>query len=327
MKKIIIIICLLLTVTIIGMQKTQFPQTDISNGIIKARLYLPDPRQGYYRGTRFDWAGVISSLEYKGHNYFGQWFEKYSPTIHDAIMGPVDSFTPAGYSEALPGGTFLKIGVGILSKPDDTPYGFSKNYDIVNTGEWKIKTRPDNVRFVHILNDKEYSYEYEKEVQLLKDKPVLVLTHRLTNRGKRPIETDVYNHNFFMINNQPTGPGFTVEFPFNLTGEFRNGADIAEIHNNMIILRRELARGETIYCGKLEGFSDSNKDYDIKVENHKTGAGVRITCDCPLSKIVFWSCPTTLCPEPYIQIKVEPGKEFSWKIFYEFYTVPTVPGS
>ena len=303
------------------MQKEEFPQAQITNGLIHARLYLPDSHKGYYRGTRFDWSGVIASLEFKGHNYFGQWFEKYSPTIHDAITGPVDDFTPAGYNEARPGESFLKIGIGIISKPDEKQYTFSKTYEILNAGKWKIKLKPDQAQFVQILNDKEYSYEYEKNVQLIKDKPVLVLTHTFKNRGKRTIETLVYNHNFFVINNQPTGPGFSVEFPFNLNGVFRDGADIAEIQNNRIIFHRELAKGETIFCSGLQGFSDSSKDYDIRIENHKTGAGVRITCDRPLSKMVFWSCPTTLCPEPYIQIKAEPGQEFSWKISYEFYSL------
>jgi hypothetical protein len=45
------------------------PQAEISNGQIRAKLYLPDASKGFYRGTRFDWAGVVSSLEYKGHNY------------------------------------------------------------------------------------------------------------------------------------------------------------------------------------------------------------------------------------------------------------------
>ncbi|HVN82228.1 MAG TPA: hypothetical protein VMW38_24805, partial [Terriglobia bacterium] len=45
---------------------TDFPQADISNGVIRADFFLPDPDHGYYRGTRFDWSGVISSLKYKG---------------------------------------------------------------------------------------------------------------------------------------------------------------------------------------------------------------------------------------------------------------------
>lgn len=37
------------------------PQAEISNGELRVRLYLPDVHKGYYRGTRFDWSGVIAS--------------------------------------------------------------------------------------------------------------------------------------------------------------------------------------------------------------------------------------------------------------------------
>ena len=42
----------------------QFPQAELSNSSIRATLYLPDAQQGYYRGTRFDWSGAISSLKW-----------------------------------------------------------------------------------------------------------------------------------------------------------------------------------------------------------------------------------------------------------------------
>ena len=67
------------------------PEATISNGSIQSRLYLPDAQRGYYRGTRFDWSGVIYSLRYKGHEYFGPWFDKYDPNTHDAITGPVEA--------------------------------------------------------------------------------------------------------------------------------------------------------------------------------------------------------------------------------------------
>ncbi len=54
----------------------QAPTADVSNTSVRATIYLPDAESGYYRGTRFDWSGVISSLKWNGHEYFGQWFEK-----------------------------------------------------------------------------------------------------------------------------------------------------------------------------------------------------------------------------------------------------------
>jgi hypothetical protein len=72
----------------------------------------------------------------------------------------------------------------------------------------------------------------------------------------------------------------------------------------------------------LEGFGTSAGDYDIRVENRKTGAGVRQTGDRPMSKLHLWSIRTTVCPEAFIDLRIEPGKESSWRIAYEFYQVP-----
>jgi hypothetical protein len=74
---------LLSGLTIITMPLMKFPQTEISNGLIRAMIYLPDSQKGYYQGTRFDWSGNMPSLEFNGHSYFGQWFTKYSPEIHE----------------------------------------------------------------------------------------------------------------------------------------------------------------------------------------------------------------------------------------------------
>src|SRR5882724_11529590 len=118
----------------------EVPEATISNGTIKARFYLPDAERGYYRGTRFDWAGVIPSLEYKGHNYFGVWFDRYDPKLHDAITGPVEEFVTGdsalGYDEAKVGDKFVRIGVGALRKPQDTRFERFKTYEIVDNGKW-----------------------------------------------------------------------------------------------------------------------------------------------------------------------------------------------
>src|SRR5580658_6942149 len=92
------------------------PQAGISSGTLHAKLYLPDAANGYYRATRFDWSGVIASLEFQGHNFFGVWFPRYDPKLHDAITGPVEEYRTGdsglGYAEAKVGGTFVRIGVG-----------------------------------------------------------------------------------------------------------------------------------------------------------------------------------------------------------------------
>ena len=307
--------------TLIAMSFTKFPQTEISNGLIHATILLPDANKGYYQGTRFDWSGNIASLEYKGHNYFGQWFSKYSPGIHDVIMGPVEEFAPLNYSEIKPGGSFIKIGVGVVFKQDNKPYEFSRIYQLLNPGKWTVKKKTDQVLFIHDLNDKAYSYHYEKTVSLTKDKPELVLYHTIKNTGTRTIETNVYDHNFFVIDKHPIGPGLIVKLPFNLKGSGVGFGELAEIQGNQISFLRTIGNGEEAECFSLEGFGTGADDYEITIENRITGAGVKITCDQPFLKLAFWACSTTLCPEPYIKIKVEPGKEITWSIKYEFYTL------
>lgn len=258
-----------------------FPQTEITNGLIQAKLYLPS-RNGYYRGSRFDWSGVIARLEYKEHNYFGQWFENYNPTIHDAIMGPVEDFYPVGYSEAKRGGRFIKIGIGALYKPDETGYSFSRPYVILNPGEWRVRQKPDRVEYVHKLDDEECAYEYTKTIHLVKGKPQMVLSHSLKNNGRKTIETTVYNHNFFLIDSQATGPAFAVKFGFNLAVDGEQTSELGQVQGNQIIFLKQLAKNDHLYYKSLQGFGDDAKDYDIRVENNKTGAGVRITSDRPL---------------------------------------------
>jgi hypothetical protein len=329
-KKVIISLIPVFTVIIIAVtgfkpfsvaleEPGKFPQAQISNGLIDITLYLPDTLNGYYRGARFDWSGVIPVLQFSGHSYFGQWFEKYDPHIHDAIMGPVNDFYPLGFDEGKQGDPFVKIGIGVFSKPDDKPYSISKQYKLVNPGLWKVNRKRDQVKFTHILNDAGYSYEYTKTVSLEKNKPVMVLTHTIKNLGKKTIETNVYNHNFLVIDKQPTGPDFLVEFPFKLVGQFRRGGDKAEFKDNRVVFLQQLAPGETVHGGNIQGFGDSAKDYDIRIENIKTGAGVRITCDKPLSRLVFWAANATLAAEPYTLVKVAPSEQFTWTISYQFY--------
>ena len=57
-------------------------------------------------------------------------------------------------------------------------------------------------------------------------------------------------------------------------------------------------------------------------EWRKASRYVRQTSDRPLAKLVFWSIRTTVCPEAYIDMRIEPGKEFTWRIAYDFYTLP-----
>jgi hypothetical protein len=313
-KKILLGLCIITAFSYINSSN---PEAKISNGIVSASLYLPDMQNGYYRGQRFDWAGQISALEYKGHSFFGLWFEKYDPYLHDAIMGPVEAFDPIGYEDAPVGGRFVKIGVGGLEKPDDKNYFFANNYKLINPGKWETKKAADKIKFTHTLNDTTISYVYTKTVQLTKGKPELVLYHTLKNTGKKTIETNVMNHNFFVIDSQITSPDFVVDLPFEASVETKD-PKAAAIEGKQIVLEDGDPAGKDFYLGPITGYSDTQDDYNITVSNKKTGASVNIKADKPFARLAFWATVKTVCPEPFIHVKAEPGKEYSWKIVYTF---------
>lgn len=297
----------------------QFPQAEISNGLITAKLYLPDAEQGYYRGSRFDWSGVIYELKYQGHDFFGQWFPVHDPKIHDAICGPTEEFFAINYEEAPAGGEFVRIGIGGLRKPSDGKMERFGYYELSNPGTWTVKTLKDCVVFRHQLKDVAgYSYVYEKKVRLLKGKPQMVLEHSLKNTGGKVIQTEVYNHNFFTIDQLTTGPNSIVKFTFPVSAA--NESPLTRINGQQIEFTRDFSPRESVFLGELQGHAKQIKDYDFRIENTRAGAGVRITCDRPVSKIIFWSAAKTQCPEPYMDIHIQPGKTFTWTITYDFYT-------
>ena len=317
MIKTILILFLILS----GIQvNAQYPQASISNTQIEAKLYLPDSKNGFYRGVRFDWSGVISSLKFKGHEYFGEWYDKHDPLRHDAITGPVEAFDPIDYDIAAPGETFIKIGIGTIRKLNNEPYKFHAPAEIVDSGEWKVREKSDRIIFTHKLSDKNgYAYVYTKTLRLMKDRPELILEHSLKNTGTKAINTSVFNHNFFVMDKQTTGSDFSVILPFEIKNEPR-GKKLMDFSKNKMTYLKDLKKGEST-MEYPEGYSGTSvEDYDFRIENRKTGAAVRITADRALSRFMYWSVPTTLSPEPFIKVDAEPGKEFTWTIKYQFYT-------
>src|SRR5688572_20920104 len=163
-----------------------FPEAEIKGRDVTVKFYLPDAERGYYRGTRFDWSGVIPSLKANGHEYFGQWFPKYDPKLHDAIMGPVEEFISKdgglGYDDAKVGGEFVRIGVGAVRKPEEASYQRFKTYDIVDAGKWTVKKADDSIEFTHELGDHNgYAYVYTKRIALSKEKAGMTIQHTLKN--------------------------------------------------------------------------------------------------------------------------------------------------
>src|SRR6185436_5584458 len=139
------------------------PVVKISNGQITAKVARIDAAQGFYNGTRFDQAGVVTSLTLNGREFYGPWFEKLAPDVLDytyvgddivagpdsAISGPVEEFAPLDF-EAKPG-LFIKPGVGLLYQPDTQPYDHYRHYRILDAGQRTTRITKTGVTFTQAL--------------------------------------------------------------------------------------------------------------------------------------------------------------------------------
>jgi hypothetical protein len=313
------------------------PQAEISNRHIRAKLYLPDAAEGFYRATRFDWSGVIFSLVYQGHDYYGPWFSEFDPSVRDfahrdgkivvgsvsAMTGPVEEFQkPLGYDTAKPGGTFIKIGVGVLRKPEESNYAWATRYELVDSGKWSVNKKSDSVEFAQELKDgaSGYGYLYSKTIRLTPGKPEMLISHRLTNTGSKPIQTTVYNHNFLVLDRLPPGPDYTITVPFEIKTTRPPNPQFGEIRGNRIAYTKVLENQDRLSF-PIQGFGPDARDYDFRIENAKAGVGMRITADRPLSNASLWSIRSVLAVEPFVDIFVEPGTDFTWTYTYTYYTL------
>ena len=299
------------------------PKVTIRNKTMSAVVFTPDTEKGYYRGARFDWAGIVGCASLNGHVFFGEWFNRYDPLISDAVTGPAEEFrhptSELGYDEAAPGGSFVKIGVGVLRRLDAKPYSFGGAYPILDHGKWTVKADRRAITFRQVLHsDTGYSYVYEKTLSLDAHANVLTLTHRLRNTGVKPLETAVYNHDFFMLDHQPTGSGMELRLPF-VPQSDKLLPQAAEIDGKTVRIVAPLDPRPGIGA-YITGFSTSPSDFDFTFEDKVHGLGIEETSDSPLVKMYLWATPKTVCPEGYIGIHVAPGQTQTWSMHYRFFT-------
>ena len=306
-----------------------FSHVAISNGLIIAQVYPPGKKE-LYRGTRFDHAGVVFHITYKGQDYSTYWFDRFVADPHDeskypagvehaccAVSGPVEEFAPVGFEESGTGGRFLKPGVGIFKRTSDK-YDQFPTLPVLNEGQRTFKATRNSARFTQELRDREsgYGYSYVKTVTLVPGKPQMTIAHVLRNTGSKPIETTVYNHNFLTLS--PGNAHIAITAPFDLRAEKPLQPELARIEGKTLRYLAPVPGGVSVNS-PIVGYGDTVSDYDFRVVNTATGFGQRMRADQPVACINFWSVNTTLGWEPYIAISLQPGESKSWINSYDFF--------
>ena len=317
--------------------KAQAPQAEIGNKQLHLKFYLPDGKNGFYKGTRFDWSGVIADMEFSGHHLYRPWFSSVDPEARDfiykdgtiiaginsAMTGPVEEFqTPIGYETAKPGESFLKVGVGLLKRIDDKPYSFATHFDLVDGGKWSVKKTDKSITFEQVLGDQNsnYGYVYTKTIRLVGDDSEFVMEHRLKNTGKISIATKLYDHNFLTVDGMGVGSWYSISVPYKIEATRQPDAKFARIDGSKAEYTADLQDQDRVAFG-LQGFSTDPKDYHFTILNRTAKLQITITGDRPLTNASVWSIRSVLAVEPFIDIQVDPGKDVAWSYAYNYRSV------
>jgi hypothetical protein len=319
------LLCLLVPTLVIATE-SDYPRLQLDNGKLQVSLYLPDAERGYYRGTRFDWSGIIERVDYGGHRFYAPLHLQHNPLIHDSVGGPAGEFAmsnPMGFDEAESGESFIKIGVGLLAKDDSDEYRFDGDYRLLKAGDWQIEHDDGQVTFTqHLTGARGWAYRYQKVIRLDPDEAQFVIEQRLENIGDKTIDIDYYNHNFTLIDDVPYGPDYQVEFPFTASSPVSIN-DLARFQGKRITVDAPL--GENSLWSQLFAGSDPGHYNAATVRNNLSGAEVSFEGDAPITRMVFWAVERAACPEPFIHILIEPGQHYQWNTRYRF-SVDSVTG-
>jgi len=318
-----------LTGTLPASALEDFPHIAISNGPITAQVYPPGKKQ-LYQGTRFDHAGVVFHVTYKGQDYSTYWFDRFVTDPSDeskyptgvqhsccAVSGPVEEFAAVGFDEAGMGGRFLKPGIGIVKRTGDKADQFP-TLPVLNEGKRGFKATGNSARFTQDLDDPQsgYGYSYVKTVTLVRGKPQMTISHLLKNTGKKAIVTTVYCHNFLTLS--PGSEHMVITAPFAWSAEKPLQPELVKLDAKTIRYIAPIPPGVTT-ISLMNGFGNRASDYDFTVTNTKTGFGQRIRGDQPIARINMWSINTTYSLEPYIAISLKPGESKSWAYTYDYF--------
>ena len=284
-----------------------------------ALIHIDKPNQNYNH-PRFDWTGKIVKVNYKGSILTG--YEKENaPADSNIGRGFYNEFgidRPIGFSECMNGEWFHKIGVGLLKK-DGTEYSFDHPYEIKPL-EFKIEA--DSTRAIIRCEGEEvngYGYQYEKQV-ILKDHGFKIY-YTIMNTGSKIIETDEYNHNFVMLDNDFIGRNYQLNFAFDLlpgeVGETLNPGDIVKIEKSKIEFT--YAPSSPLFYSFLNGKSTVPARWEMI--NFRLGMGIREIGSFHCKKVNLWGWKGALSPELFCEVKVRPGEKQVWTREYQFFTV------
>lgn len=270
-----------------------------------------------YRRTRFDWTGFVTqvSLDDGAHTFCVP--EDYDPQSGSGGVGLCGEFgidRCIGFDEAQPGECFPKPGIGLLIRPDESPYDFFHTYEIAKRFPIQCEAAENRVRFtVDPLDCRGYALRQTKTLSV--EGSFLQVDYQVENAGRRAIHTNEYCHNFAGIDRQLVGLDYRMRFPYPLA-QFEQPS--ASVLVEGCDLRWQETPTKQFYCRTL-GYSKTDQpQWELRLQS--SGVGMREYDDFAPARVAVWGNTHVVSAEIFVDIHLEPGQSQSWTRRYEFFS-------
>lgn len=271
-----------------------------------------------YQGTRFDGAGFITGVELNGRYQFCV-PESLTPGAGTGGIGICSEFgikEAIGYEDTRIGELFPKLGVGLLTRPDEAEYQFYRDYAcqrfetrVEQKGEQQIcfTTLPAECRG--------YAARVQKNIEISGN--TLSVTYTVENIGSRILTTDEYSHNFLGFDGDEVGPDYVLKLPF----APRTWSDDPATLEGLVFEGDQVTwerRPEKDFYFRMDAFDGRETPWLWELRHRPSGLTVREVSKLPLSSAAVWGHGHVISPEMFVAVHIAPGEEQSWTRSYEF---------
>lgn len=288
----------------------------LERGDLRITVALPDPEHGYYRGIRFDHAGIVIAAVWRGHSFLGLLKPPRVATEHDGSAGAPEEFhmeAPPGFAEAADGGTFLKIGVGELVRPDREDYHFNGEYAVARRATYAVSEMLDGITCSHESRSGAYTARGSRTIRLLPTGDGFSVERELANAGTVTLPVSHYNHSMVVIDGRPIGPDYTLGY----AGPVAVENSFLSVDGPLVLFTAPLPTATAVWT-LVKGLPDLPAAATLRIVNKTSGVAMELSGDTVPAKVVLYAEQTAICPEFFTAFTLQPGESKRWTQTYRF---------
>lgn len=283
----------------------------------RLEVVIDDPGTGY-TASRFDWTTQVRQIVLDGTHALLTHEKESDPSPAAQGWGLAGEFgidTAVGYADCPVGGAFPKVGVGLLTRPDEGPYHFARPYT-VRPARFSLRPEGDRGLLITANQEAERGYGWVLKRHWIAAGATLGLTTTLANTGSKALSTEEYIHNFFGYNE--LGPQTDWELTLGDPVDRPGLAAWVDPENLMVL------DGCSVRWSKVatRDFFFSRRAAPVPhhwtLTHRPTGVRVTETGDFAVSHCNLWGRGHVVSPELYRRIEAAPGAVLTWTRTWTF---------